>query len=162
MDFTQTGLVKYSNIETFHVVLNRPGVAGAVLSKASFSDWLKICIQNIWNLTMPKYLKLVGWNFRICVCLSLCHWQPLSIRDYKLYDSKLDGIGPVDKKTLHRHASSPCLETSLLRRLQAENLSDEAPPIGKIHPFSKMAVTFKPLIGFWCPSGFRKLLITVK
>ena len=30
----------------------------------------------------------------------------------------------------------------------------EAPPIGKIHPFSKMSVTFEPLIGFWCPSGF--------
>ena len=24
----------------------------------------------------------------------------------------------------------------------------EAPPIGKIHSFSKMAVTFEPLIGF--------------
>ena len=24
----------------------------------------------------------------------------------------------------------------------------EAPPIGKIHPFSKMAVTFEPLMGF--------------
>ena len=24
----------------------------------------------------------------------------------------------------------------------------EAPPIGKIHPFSKMALTFEPLIGF--------------
>ena len=30
----------------------------------------------------------------------------------------------------------------------------EAPPIGKIHPFCKMAITFDPLIGFWCPSGF--------
>ena len=24
----------------------------------------------------------------------------------------------------------------------------EAPPIGKIHPFSKMSVTFEPLLGF--------------
>ena len=24
----------------------------------------------------------------------------------------------------------------------------EAPPTGKIHPFSKMAITFEPLIGF--------------
>ena len=36
----------------------------------------------------------------------------------------------------------------------------EAPPIGKIHPFSKKAVTFEPLMRFWCPSGFRKVLIT--
>jgi hypothetical protein len=38
------------------------------------------------------------------------------------------------------------LKTSLLRRLQAQTLPNEAPPIGKIHPFSKMAVTFEPMI----------------
>ena len=36
-----------------------------------------------------------------------------------------------------------CNKTSLL-----QTLSDEAPPIGKIHPFSKIAVTFEPLMGF--------------
>ena len=30
----------------------------------------------------------------------------------------------------------------------AETLPDIAPPIGKIHPFSKMAVNFEPLMGF--------------
>ena len=40
------------------------------------------------------------------------------------------------------------VKTSLLRRLQAQTLPDEAPPIGKIHPFTKMAVTFEPLMGF--------------
>ena len=30
------------------------------------------------------------------------------------------------------------LKTSLLRRLQAQTLPDEAPTIGKIHPFSKI------------------------
>ena len=39
-------------------------------------------------------------------------------------------------------------ETSLLRRLQGRPSTPEAPPIGKIHPFSKMAVTFEPLMGF--------------
>jgi hypothetical protein len=43
---------------------------------------------------------------------------------------------------------SIALKTSLLRRLQAQTLPDEAPPIGKIHSFSKMAVTFKPMMGF--------------
>ena len=38
---------------------------------------------------------------------------------------------------------------------------DEAPPIGKIHHFSKMAVTFQPLMVFWCLSGFGKFLITM-
>ena len=38
-----------------------------------------------------------------------------------------------------------CAKTSLLRRLQEQALPDEAPPIGKIYPFSKMVVTFEPL-----------------
>ena len=37
---------------------------------------------------------------------------------------------------------------SLLRRLQGTPSPAEAPPIGKIRPFSKMAVTFEPLMGF--------------
>ena len=41
-----------------------------------------------------------------------------------------------------------------------ELIKEQAPPIGKIRPFSKMAVTFKPLMGFWFPSGFIKFLIT--
>ena len=41
-----------------------------------------------------------------------------------------------------------CPKTSLLRRLQTQTLPDEAPPIGKIHRFSKMTVTFEPLMGF--------------
>ena len=33
------------------------------------------------------------------------------------------------------------LETSLLRMLQAQTLPDAIPPMGKLHSFSKMAVT---------------------
>ena len=36
-------------------------------------------------------------------------------------------------------------KTSLLRRLQAQTIPDATPPIGKIHPLSKMDVTFEPL-----------------
>ena len=39
-------------------------------------------------------------------------------------------------------------KTSLLRTLQAQTLPDVTPPIGKIHPFCKMAVTFETLMGF--------------
>ena len=46
-------------------------------------------------------------------------------------------------------------EISLLRRLHAQTLPNATRPIGKIHPFSKMAVTFEPLMGFGCPLGFR-------
>ena len=38
--------------------------------------------------------------------------------------------------------------TSLLRRLHAQTLPDATPPIGKIHHFSKMVVTFEPLMRF--------------
>ena len=40
------------------------------------------------------------------------------------------------------------VKTSLLRRLQAQTLPAEAQPIGKVHPFSKIAVAFEPLMGF--------------
>ena len=38
--------------------------------------------------------------------------------------------------------------TSLLRRLQAQTLPDEAPPVGKIYLFSKIAGTFEPIQQF--------------
>ena len=38
--------------------------------------------------------------------------------------------------------------TILLRMLQGRPSPDEAPPMGKIHPFSKTAVTFEPMMGF--------------
>ena len=50
---------------------------------------------------------------------------------------------------------SDARETSLLRRLQAQTLPDAAPPISKTQPFSKMAVTFEPIMQCWCPSIFR-------
>ena len=40
------------------------------------------------------------------------------------------------------------LKTSLLRRLQAQSLSDATPPIGIINQFRKIAVTFEPSIKF--------------
>ena len=39
--------------------------------------------------------------------------------------------------------------------------SDTTPPKGQIHPFSEMTVTFEPLIGLSCPSGFKKFVITM-
>ena len=36
-------------------------------------------------------------------------------------------------------------KASLLRMLQTQTLPDDTPPVGKIHPFSKIAVTFEPV-----------------
>ena len=47
--------------------------------------------------------------------------------------------------------------TSLLRRLQAQTLPDEAPPLGKIHPFSKIAVTFGPIQQFYALQDLESL-----
>ena len=46
-------------------------------------------------------------------------------------------------------------QTSLLRRLQTQTLPNATQPIGKIHPFSKIAVIFEPAVQFGCPSRFR-------
>ena len=42
--------------------------------------------------------------------------------------------------------------------IKKQTLPDEASPIGKIHTFSKMAVTFEPVMQFRCPSGVRKVV----
>ena len=41
------------------------------------------------------------------------------------------------------------IKTSLLGRLQAQTFPDATPPISKIHPSSKIAVTFEPMMQFW-------------
>ena len=38
--------------------------------------------------------------------------------------------------------------SSLLRRMQAQTLPDAASPIGKVHTFSKIAVTLEPVMRF--------------
>ena len=38
--------------------------------------------------------------------------------------------------------------------VKAQTLPDATPPVGKIHPFIKMAVTFEPIQQLWCPSVF--------
>jgi len=47
------------------------------------------------------------------------------------------------------------LETSLLRRRQAQTLHGATPPIGKIPIFRKITVTFEPIKQFGCPSRFK-------
>ena len=61
----------------------------------------------------------------------------------------------VQKTDLSPWRTSKNQKKSLLRRLQEQTLPDEAPPMGKIHPLSKIAVTFEPEMRFECPLGFR-------
>ena len=62
----------------------------------------------------------------------------------KLYDVKKIKVFTLLKFQL----ISKCFKTSLLRRLQAQTLPDATPPIGKIYPFTKTAVTFEPGMRF--------------
>ena len=38
-------------------------------------------------------------------------------------------------------------------------LPDATPPIGEIHPFQKIAVTFEPVMQYGCPPIFEKKVI---
>ena len=58
-------------------------------------------------------------------------------------NARSDKIDSRDKSDI-----SDSNETSLLRMLQAQTLPDEAPPVGKINLFSKIAVTFEPIQQF--------------
>ena len=73
-------------------------------------------------------------------------WISWCMRMYSEYMRKLF-LDKLIEVVIHK--------TSLLRRLQEQTLPDEAPPMGKIHPFSKITVTFEPVMQFWCPSRFR-------
>ena len=53
-----------------------------------------------------------------------------------------------------RFRKYPSKKTSLLRRLQAQTLPDATLPIGKINPFSKIAITFDPVMKLLCPLRF--------
>ena len=48
------------------------------------------------------------------------------------------------KQGVFKHTQKTCL----LRRMQAQTLPDATPPIGLFKLFSKIAVTFEPLMGF--------------
>jgi hypothetical protein len=41
-----------------------------------------------------------------------------------------------------------CIKTSLLHRLQVQTLPDAASPIGKVHPFSRIAITLEHVMQF--------------
>ena len=47
------------------------------------------------------------------------------------------------------------------RSNNAQSLPYAPTPKGKIHPLSKMAITFELLMQFWCPSRFRMFFDTI-
>ena len=90
---------------------------------------LKLECNSNWNVTQ------IGMSLKL-----ECHtnWNVTQIRI---------GGGALWAILGSHHMPTSCL-TSLLRRLQTQTLPDVAAPIGQIHRFSKMAVTFEPLMVF--------------
>ena len=70
------------------------------------------------------------------------------LRTYVPESIKKKNLYPNDQPQIFPSARVNKEETSLLRRLQEQTLPDEAPPMGKIHSFSKIAVTFEPEMQF--------------
>ena len=76
-------------------------------------------------------------------------YKQINIQTFQLIERIGSESRFVEKTSVYmiRHVRGPqdCLiKTSLLRRLQAQTLP-EAPPVGKIHQFSKIAVTVEPI-----------------
>ena len=61
-------------------------------------------------------------------------WSNMEVNQKGPFSIKLDGVGHVDNRPS----------------------TGEAPLIGRIHPFIKIAVTLQPVLRFKCPSRFRK------
>ena len=61
---------------------------------------------------------------------------------------KLLKIWNTNMKPIKDLISPDSVIKSLLRRLQAQTLPNATPPIGKIYPFTKMALTFEPVMRF--------------
>ena len=126
----------------------------------------------VWQpniLTQNPYIKkyinlynfiLIFYIINFCHALSLClDWVTNSIRNWRhSWYTLCPGVTlcSVLFLTIEVVSSSTRRGSPVARRPSTV----EAPPRVKIHPFSKMAVTFEPLIWFWWPLGFRKFLIT--
>ena len=101
----------------------------------------------IWQISSFQETKTLKGSFSKNI---LTPWQPMRCS----LGSVLQFLGCIGK-VLADIIKQACCAGCRRRPSPAE-----APPIGKIHPFSKMTVTFEPPLEFWCPSGFRKFLIT--
>ena len=127
-------------LNVFLFYFNIPTVLCIIYFQNSRSDILITGSVRIWKVdavnALRKYKKLNCFK-QVQLFILSTSWGPKSIF-----------------KTVF-------VQTSLLCRLHAKTLPNATPPIGKIHSFCKMAITIEPLMGSWCPLGFRKLLTTM-
>ena len=76
------------------------------------------------------------------IYLALTHKNP----PYGICCFKKNGVGPITNRPF---INKPAAQAA------GQTLPDATPPVGNIHPFSKIALTFGPIKQFRCPSRFR-------
>ena len=122
----------------------------------------KLC-QNFWSLFTPlptycpkrkpkNYLKTFGFGLNPNTPL-LENVQKEAAFTSDVFPQAV--TYPSNKIVQFRCKADESQETSLLRMLQARTIPDATPPTGKIHPFSKIGVTFGTVMRFGCLLKFR-------
>ena len=121
----------------FQFVNNERGLENL---KAFFN---KYCCQRKANQYKDKF------------CRILCFLALLNIISIKgcsyYYQNQLKEIFSLQTVS----ADNRCTETRRSSPVDRRPSTAEAPPIGQTHPFSKIAVTFEPVVQFRCPLRFR-------
>ena len=127
--------------QTITFRLQRPSICICPCSFARHDVGASICLVHI--LITNRHCKQTLPQLCYCAIAQLC---PKTNQPNHWLLSKM-----LPKWILKTH------QVSLLRPFQTaltlRPSTAEAPPIGKIHLFSKIAVTFEPLMRCWCPSG---------
>ena len=78
-------------------------------------------------------------------------WLPSRCTSHSPFAPYIESIGPEGRCFEKLFYKRCCLITSLLCKLQAQILPDATPPLGKIPPFTRIAVTFELMKKFRCP-----------
>ena len=101
---------------------------------------------------LPELQAVFCCLFPEVVCLECWYWIKVCGRgeNTKMYDPATNG------RVTFLYSWVKSIQPSLLRRLKRRRpFTAKAPPIGKIHPISKIGVTFESVMQFEYPSRFR-------
>ena len=103
--------------------------------------------SNLQNIIIPKPIGQETWNFERMFTPHMCHvscvsWHVSHVTCHLSHTN-------IYLLKLYIYILHTCC-TGCKRRPN----TNATPPIGKIHPFSKIAITFEPVMQFRCPSRF--------
>ena len=145
----------HENVNTLHCKIK------SLLNCRHFSQHLSDLVQGlscaIWKLIWHQNNCLAG-NCKLSVCLTIYSFWYRGLKCYVLLNTQQG----YDQDPIYLYQDLIFYTVYILlkqdyctRRLQVQTLSDATPPIGKIHQFSIIAVTFEPMMQFWYILRFR-------